>query len=188
MRCFSCEQSRCPPYLVILKILRSLSALSTLIPNDMPGLKKPQTTSKMLPTMTCKTCQTHTIKKSSPTSHWQNLNESRCGHFGRVLWFTRQFIFWKLNTNIWRIKTCRTRNHCKTHQCANVQCASTKNISTPFPTCKLVFIKQKYVVRMCAPYAYFRPGIHRVLAEIASGEMMRWTWNISWELWKTLFL
>lgn len=41
-------------YLVILKILRSLSALSTLIPNDIPGLKKPQTTSKMLPTMTYK--------------------------------------------------------------------------------------------------------------------------------------
>lgn len=40
-------------YLVILNILRSLSALSTLIPNDIPGLKKPQTTSKMLPTMTC---------------------------------------------------------------------------------------------------------------------------------------
>lgn len=39
-------------HLVILKILRSLSALSTLIPNDIPGLKKPQTTSKMLPTMT----------------------------------------------------------------------------------------------------------------------------------------
>lgn len=41
-------------HLVILKILRSLSALSTLIPNDIPGLKKPQTTSKMLPTMTYK--------------------------------------------------------------------------------------------------------------------------------------
>lgn len=39
-------------HLVILKILRSLRALKTLIPNDMPGLKKPQTTSKMLPTMT----------------------------------------------------------------------------------------------------------------------------------------
>lgn len=39
-------------HLVILKILRSLSALRTLIPNDIPGLKKPQTTSKMLPTMT----------------------------------------------------------------------------------------------------------------------------------------
>lgn len=39
-------------HLVILKILRSLSALSTLIPNDIPGLKKPQTTSKMLPTIT----------------------------------------------------------------------------------------------------------------------------------------
>lgn len=49
-----CTWSHCPTYLVILKILRSLSALSTLIPNDMPGLKKPQTTSKMLPTMTCK--------------------------------------------------------------------------------------------------------------------------------------
>lgn len=40
-------------YLVILKILKSLRALRTLIPNDMPGLKKPQTTSKMLPTITC---------------------------------------------------------------------------------------------------------------------------------------
>lgn len=46
-------------YLVILNILRSLSALSTLIPNDMPGLKKPQTTSKMLPTMTCNKNQFH---------------------------------------------------------------------------------------------------------------------------------
>lgn len=47
---------RCFPqtHLVILKILRSLSALRTLIPNDIPGLKKPQTTSKMLPTMTYK--------------------------------------------------------------------------------------------------------------------------------------
>lgn len=54
------EMSHCPTYLVILKILRSLSALSTLMPNDMPGLKKPQTTSKMLPTITCETCQTHT--------------------------------------------------------------------------------------------------------------------------------
>ena len=58
MRCFSCEWSRCPTYLVILKILRSLSALSTLMPNDMPGLKKPQTTSKMLPTMTCRARRT----------------------------------------------------------------------------------------------------------------------------------
>lgn len=58
------ELSHCPAYLVILKILRSLSALSTLIPNDMPGLKKPQTTSKMLPTMTCKTCHTHEKKKN----------------------------------------------------------------------------------------------------------------------------
>lgn len=39
-------------YFVILKILKSRRALSTLIPKDMPGLKKPQTTSKMLPTMT----------------------------------------------------------------------------------------------------------------------------------------
>lgn len=58
------ELPHCPAYLVILKILRSLSALSTLIPNDMPGLKKPQTTSKMLPTMTCKTCHTHGKKKT----------------------------------------------------------------------------------------------------------------------------
>lgn len=69
----------CPTYLVILKILRSLSALSTLIPNDMPGLKKPQTTSKMLPTMTCKTCQTLATKKACPigtirpAAHLQNL-------------------------------------------------------------------------------------------------------------------
>ena len=53
------EMSRCPTYLVILKILRSLSALSTLIPNDMPGRKKPHTTSKMLPTITCRRRQTH---------------------------------------------------------------------------------------------------------------------------------
>lgn len=54
-RSLLCRWFHRPTYLVILKILRSLSALSTLIPNDMPGLKKPQTTSKMLPTMTCKT-------------------------------------------------------------------------------------------------------------------------------------
>lgn len=84
MHCFSCR----PTYLVILKILRSLSALSTLIPNDMPGLKKPQTTSKMLPTMTCKTHQTHTTKNHSlqaPAAHnsfLSGVNESKCGHFG----------------------------------------------------------------------------------------------------------
>lgn len=44
----------CFAHLVILKILRSRSALRTLIPKDMPGLKKPQTTSKMLPTITCR--------------------------------------------------------------------------------------------------------------------------------------
>lgn len=44
-----------PTYFVILKILSSLSALRTLMPNDMPGRKKPQTTSKMLPTITCGT-------------------------------------------------------------------------------------------------------------------------------------
>lgn len=40
-------------YLVILKIRNSLKALSTLIPNDVPGLKNPQTTSKILPMITC---------------------------------------------------------------------------------------------------------------------------------------
>lgn len=40
-------------YLVILKILNSRKALKTLIPKDIPGLKNPQTTSKMLPTITC---------------------------------------------------------------------------------------------------------------------------------------
>lgn len=51
-------------HLVILKILRSLSALRTLIPNDMPGLKKPQTTSKMLPTMTYKQAKQAKLHKT----------------------------------------------------------------------------------------------------------------------------
>lgn len=39
-------------YLVILNILRSRRARKTLIPNDVPGLKIAQTTSKILPTVT----------------------------------------------------------------------------------------------------------------------------------------
>lgn len=41
-------------HLVTLKILSSRSARSTLIPKEVPGLMAAQTTSKMLPTMTCK--------------------------------------------------------------------------------------------------------------------------------------
>lgn len=41
-------------YFVTLKILSSRSARSTLIPKEVPGLMAAQTTSKMLPTMTCK--------------------------------------------------------------------------------------------------------------------------------------
>lgn len=40
-------------YFVTLKILSNRSARSTLIPKDVPGLMAAQTTSKMLPTMTC---------------------------------------------------------------------------------------------------------------------------------------
>lgn len=40
-------------YLVTLKILSSRSARSTLMPKEVPGLMAAQTTSKMLPTMTC---------------------------------------------------------------------------------------------------------------------------------------
>ena len=40
-------------YFVTLKILSSRSARSTLIPKEVPGLMAAQTTSKMLPTMTC---------------------------------------------------------------------------------------------------------------------------------------
>lgn len=41
-------------HLVTLNILRSLKALSTLIPNDAPGLIISQITSQMLPTITCR--------------------------------------------------------------------------------------------------------------------------------------
>jgi len=37
---------------VILKILSRRSARRTLMPNEVPGLKKPHSTSKMLPTIT----------------------------------------------------------------------------------------------------------------------------------------
>lgn len=40
-------------YFVTLKILSNRSARSTLIPNEVPGFMAAQTTSKMLPTMTC---------------------------------------------------------------------------------------------------------------------------------------
>lgn len=41
-------------YLVILKIRSSRKALRTLMPKDTPGLKNPQITSKILPTITCR--------------------------------------------------------------------------------------------------------------------------------------
>lgn len=41
-------------YFVTLKILSSRRARSTLIPKEVPGLMAAQTTSKMLPTMTCR--------------------------------------------------------------------------------------------------------------------------------------
>lgn len=40
-------------YFVTLKIRSNRSARSTLIPKEVPGLMAAQTTSKMLPTMTC---------------------------------------------------------------------------------------------------------------------------------------
>lgn len=45
---------RRPTYLVTLKILSSRSALSTLMPKEVPGFTAAQMTSKMLPTITCK--------------------------------------------------------------------------------------------------------------------------------------
>lgn len=41
-------------YLVTLKIRNNLRARNTLIPNDVPGFMTAQTTSKMLPMMTCR--------------------------------------------------------------------------------------------------------------------------------------
>lgn len=50
---------------------------------------------------------------------------------------------------------------------------NTKTMRTPFPTHKLLFIKDECVVRMCASHAEFSPAVHKVLAEIVLGEMMR---------------
>lgn len=46
-------------YFVTLKTLSSRSARSTLSPKEVPGLIAAQTTSKMLPTMTCKDRRQH---------------------------------------------------------------------------------------------------------------------------------
>lgn len=48
------RQHYCSTNLVILKILSRRRARRTLMPKDMPGLKKPHSTSKMLPTITCR--------------------------------------------------------------------------------------------------------------------------------------
>lgn len=47
--------------LVILKILSRRRARRTLMPNEVPGLKKPHSTSKMLPTMTLREKESLTV-------------------------------------------------------------------------------------------------------------------------------
>lgn len=46
------SEEGCRTNLVILKILSRRRARRTLMPNEVPGLKKPHSTSKMLPTIT----------------------------------------------------------------------------------------------------------------------------------------
>lgn len=46
------SEEGCSTNLVILKILSRRRARRTLMPKEVPGLKKPHSTSKMLPTMT----------------------------------------------------------------------------------------------------------------------------------------
>lgn len=48
------------------------------------------------------------------------------------------------------------------------RCIRTKTMHTPFATHYKK--KKKYAVRTCAPHAFFRPGGHVVLAQIAAAD------------------
>lgn len=60
-------------YLVTLKILSNRRARSTLIPKEVPGLTAAQTTSKMLPTMTC---------NGDGVNFWATCTPGVCGSTG----------------------------------------------------------------------------------------------------------
>lgn len=71
-----CEIER-KTHLVTLKMRSSRRALNTLIPKDVPGLMVAHTTSKILPTITCRGTQTNTIQ-SDPVVHFQGVCGNQC--------------------------------------------------------------------------------------------------------------
>lgn len=88
------EQKRSWTHFVTLKILSSRRALSTLMPNEVPGFTAAQITSKILPTMTC---------KRSPFYRRQNISCILCGA--------------AIEAESWRVKVCTMMAFLRKLQC-----------------------------------------------------------------------
>lgn len=96
-------------YFVTLKMRRSRRARNTLIPNDVPGLMVAHTTSKMLPTITCKRHTINTVSYCGEVSGCltkccrRKLGESSWGLGHKSLWISDR-ISWSQNIKITHFK------------------------------------------------------------------------------------